>query len=62
MIITGDLTQIDLPNHRKSGMVQSIKILKSIKEIGFIEFNDNDVIRHPLVKKILSAYNKYENS
>lgn len=62
MIITGDLTQIDLPNYKKSGMLQSIKILKSIDEIGFIEFNDNDVIRHPLVKKILSAYNKYENS
>lgn len=62
MIITGDITQIDLPSHKKSGMVQSIKILKSIEEIGFIEFNENDVIRHPLVKKILTAYNKHENS
>lgn len=62
LIITGDLTQIDLPNYKKSGMVQAINILKPIKEIGFIEFNENDVIRHPLVKKILSAYSKYENS
>ncbi|MCK4795906.1 MAG: PhoH family protein [Spirochaetes bacterium] len=62
LIITGDITQIDLPNKKKSGMIQAIQILNSIEEIGFIEFNENDVVRHPLIKKIINAYNKYENS
>lgn len=62
LIINGDLSQIDLPKHKNSGMLQAINILKHIKEIGFIEFNETDVIRHPLVKKILAAYNKHENS
>jgi len=62
LIITGDLTQIDLPKNKNNGMISAIKILKPIEEIGFIEFNDNDVVRHPLVKKILSRYNYHENS
>jgi len=62
LIITGDITQIDLPNSKKNGMLTTLKILKSINEIGFIEFDDNDVVRHPLVRKILACYNKYENS
>jgi phosphate starvation-inducible PhoH-like protein len=59
LIITGDVTQIDLPKKQKSGMVYSLKVLKNINEIGFIEFNDHDVIRHPLIKKIIKAFSSY---
>ena len=41
-------------------MLQAVKILNNIEEIGFIEFDENDVVRHPLVKKIINAYNKHE--
>lgn len=55
-IITGDMSQIDLPKHQKSGLIQSTKILTHIEGIDFIYFNEKDVIRHPLVKKIIKAY------
>jgi len=62
LIITGDITQIDLPKKERSGMFSAIKILLSLNEIGFMEFTENDVVRHPLVKKIINAYNNYEKS
>lgn len=62
LIITGDITQIDLPKKNKSGMVIALKALRSINEIGFIEFNENDVIRHHLVKKIIHTLDQYEKS
>jgi phosphate starvation-inducible protein PhoH and related proteins len=55
-IITGDVTQIDLPIKEKSGLLQAIKILKGVGGIGFSSFTREDVVRHPLVKKILEAY------
>lgn len=55
-VITGDITQIDLPKRRDSGLVQVVSILKSIEEISFIFFNKEDVVRSPLVKKIVHAY------
>ena len=55
-VITGDITQIDLPKRRDSGLVQVVSILKSIEEIHFIFFNKEDVVRNPLVKKIVHAY------
>ena len=61
-IITGDITQIDLPPSDKSGLIDAINILKNVKDISFIEFDANDVIRHNLVKKIISAYSENENS
>jgi len=61
-IITGDITQIDLPPSDKSGLIDAINILKDVKDISFIEFDANDVIRHNLVKKIISAYSENENS
>lgn len=61
MIITGDITQIDLPKGQKSGLEQVHQILKDIKDISFIEFEKIDVIRHPLVQLILERYEKYEN-
>jgi phosphate starvation-inducible PhoH-like protein len=60
LVITADITQIDLPQPRKSGVLQAIKILAGLKEIGFCYFNDRDVVRHPLVQKIIKAYQKAE--
>lgn len=57
-IITGDMTQIDLPKKTQSGLINAIKILKNIKNIGFCELTGSDVVRHPLVKKIIKAYSK----
>jgi len=60
LIITGDITQIDLPKNTKSGMIEALNILKNIEGISIVQFNENDVVRHPLVKKIINAYNRYE--
>jgi phosphate starvation-inducible PhoH-like protein len=57
MVITGDVTQIDLPRGRHSGLVEAANILRNIDEIGFIYFNEQDVVRHALVQKIITAYN-----
>lgn len=55
-IVTGDITQIDLPTKVKSGMIMALEILRDIKGISTIEFDVRDVVRHPLVKKIIEAY------
>ena len=60
-IITGDITQIDLPPNDKSGLIDAINILKRVKGISFVEFGAQDVVRHDLVKKIITAYSKNEN-
>jgi phosphate starvation-inducible PhoH-like protein len=57
-IITGDVTQIDLQSKKESGLVQVAKVLKGIKGIGFANLNQHDVVRHPLVKKIIEAYDR----
>jgi len=59
-IITGDISQIDLPNSTKSGLLHAHKILKPIKDLGFTYFDNHDVIRHPLLKEILKAYEDNE--
>ena len=56
LIVNGDPSQIDLPNKSQSGLVDSQKVLKNIKEISIINFDHNDVVRHPLVTKIVEAY------
>ncbi len=61
-IITGDITQIDLPGGKKSGLKEVIKILRNIEGIDFCYFDEKDVVRHPLVQKIIKAYEKYDNS
>jgi phosphate starvation-inducible PhoH-like protein len=60
MIITGDVTQIDLPHGQKSGLVESIQILKGIEGIEFIEMTKKDIVRHKLVTSIVNAYEKHD--
>ena len=56
VFITGDVTQIDLPKRIPSGLVQALEILKNIEEISMVELDGEDVVRSPLVKKIVQAY------
>lgn len=59
-IITGDPSQVDLPHKQKSGLKEAMRILKEVEEIGFVHLTEGDVVRHPVVKKIISAYNMEE--
>lgn len=59
-IVTGDITQVDLPGGKKSGLKEVIKILHNIEGIDFCYFDEKDVVRHPLVQKIIKAYEKYD--
>jgi len=59
-VVTGDITQIDLPRNQRSGLAESMKLLEKIKGIQFVQFGEKDVVRHDLVRKILNAYNKFE--
>lgn len=61
-IITGDITQIDLDKKQRSGLIEIQKILSDIREIGFIYFSNEDVIRHKLVKRIIDAYNRFKKT
>ncbi|MBR2160456.1 MAG: PhoH family protein [Clostridia bacterium] len=61
MVITGDITQVDLPEGKQSGLVHASKILKDIDDIKIINFTAKDVVRHELVMNIIKAYEKYEN-
>ncbi|MGC8968273.1 MAG: PhoH family protein [Thermus sp.] len=60
MVITGDVTQIDLPKPQRSGLVEAIRILKGIEGIAFVHFQESDVVRHPLVARIIKAYEEAE--
>jgi len=60
MIVTGDMTQIDLPSSQTSGLVQALRILKGVKGISFIELNKKDIVRHKLVTRIVEAYEKFD--
>ncbi len=61
MIITGDTTQIDLPRTVQSGLLQALRILKGVKGIGIIEYEKKDIVRHPLVQRIVDAYEHREH-
>ena len=61
MIITGDLTQIDLPRNVKSGLKEAKEVLKDVKGIAFVEMDERDIVRHKLVTRIVNAYHKYES-
>ena len=62
MVITGDITQIDLPDNKKSGLVEAVKILKNIEDIAVTRFSEKDVVRHRLVQDIVKAYEKFSAS
>lgn len=62
MIVTGDMTQIDLPSLQTSGLVQALRILKGVKGISFVELNKKDIVRHKLVTRIVEAYEKFEEN
>jgi phosphate starvation-inducible PhoH-like protein len=62
MIITGDITQIDLPRSVRSGLVEAMSVLKDVQGISFIEMTDKDIVRHKLVTRIVNAYKEYEDS
>src|SRR5579862_8793264 len=59
MVVTGDLTQIDLPSGRRSGLLDAVDILRSVEGISFVQFDERDVVRHNLVQRIVRAYEKY---
>ncbi len=58
-VITGDVTQIDLPSHKKSGLVEAQQALRNVEGIGIVEFSKRDVVRHPLVQRIIAAYEEH---
>ena len=58
-VVTGDITQIDLPNPRASGLIEAVKIVKNIEGIGIVYFDEKDVVRHRLVQQIVKAYDAY---
>ncbi len=60
MVVTGDITQIDLPDIRKSGLIEAPNVLKDVEDIEIIKFTQKDVVRHKLVQHIVKAYDKYE--
>lgn len=60
MIVNGDLSQIDLPDKKASGLLQAAEVLGKLKNVAFIQFTGEDVVRHPLVKDIVAAYDKWE--
>jgi phosphate starvation-inducible PhoH-like protein len=60
-IITGDLSQVDLPKNQRSGLDKAIRILKNIDGIGHVELDEEDVVRHRLVKAIIRAYDREHN-
>ena len=62
VVVTGDITQIDLPGHMESGLKLVTKILKNISGISFTHFSGADVVRHPVVQKIVAAYEKHNQS
>lgn len=60
MIVTGDATQIDLPRSTTSGLLQALRVLKDVKGIGRVEFEKKDIVRHPLVQRIVDAYEQFK--
>jgi len=59
MVITGDVTQIDLPANKKSGLVEALDVLRDVKDIGIVELTHRDVVRHELVQNIVRAYERH---
>ena len=62
IVVTGDVTQIDLPDRQRSGLVEACAVLKGVEDIDIIRFTEKDVVRHQLVQRIVKAYEKYDNA
>jgi phosphate starvation-inducible PhoH-like protein len=62
MVVNGDITQIDLPNARRSGLIEAVEVLKDVEGISFVQFDDRDVVRHTLVQRIVKAYERYNDT
>lgn len=62
IVVTGDITQIDLPDGKRSGLVEAVRILKNVNDIETVRFTEKDVVRHKLVQDIIKAYEKYEEA
>jgi phosphate starvation-inducible protein PhoH and related proteins len=62
MVVTGDVTQIDLPSGKNSGLLNAIEVLRGVEGISFVHFDDRDVVRHPLVQRIVRAYERYQDA
>src|SRR5579863_232567 len=62
MVVTGDLTQVDLPSGKRSGLNDAVEVLRGIEGISFVYFDDRDVVRHPLVQKIVKAYERHQEA
>jgi len=58
-VITGDVTQIDLPNARRSGLLEAVEVLKNVQGLSFVYFDEADVVRHHLVQRIIRAYDSF---
>jgi phosphate starvation-inducible PhoH-like protein len=62
MVVTGDLTQMDLPSGKRSGLIDAVEVLHGVEGITFVHFDDRDVVRHPLVQRIVKAYERYNEA
>ena len=60
-VVTGDVTQIDLPSGRVSGLVEAMKVVSAVEGIAFVHFDDRDVVRHKLVQQIVKAYEAFSS-
>jgi phosphate starvation-inducible PhoH-like protein len=62
MVVTGDVTQIDLPGGQRSGLIEVIDVLRGVEGISFVQFDERDVVRHSLVQRIVKAYERYNET
>ena len=62
MVVNGDVTQIDLPGGKRSGLLDAVDVLKGVEGISFVQFDERDVVRHSLVQRIVKAYEKYNET
>ena len=60
-VITGDITQIDLPDSKKSGLIEAQRVLREVEDIAIVTFTEKDVVRHKIVQDIIKAYERYYN-
>ena len=59
VVVTGDVTQIDLPDGKISGLIEATRVLRNVEDIGIVRFSEKDVVRHKLVQDIIKAYDRY---